>query len=434
MVPGESWLLLVAKPLQGFPDASLAPVLSISPAFFLHPASSPEEPCSLKILRFFLFYRVLYSSSPSLNVSPSLDSVTVCSIIEPPSLPSYCCMSQLATGNRGRGSQRHHEKGSHLLTGPPLGQWNFKTPLRMARTLSSAGLTLEYSSHKPTPLCPAPPPEVDPVLYTEKQDIVVYERHSDLFHTENGAETYQIHYGDSTDLKTPRQQYLQHLPWVSQKEEREAKPGLQSHQSCRDTQASSPNATSALVLCGYSPYPSCSVISKHGPLCYPKRMFRSLKAAEVLSCGLQCRLMITNFAKLLSVKRMKKSESEVHRQVEPNFNFNDWPSSNSHSKGTSFNYFVSFSKQTRMSQETAAYGELQLCLESQLTVLGSLPFHTQLDSEEVLQEEEPVLEEAEHRIHPSKQQKVIDLEESGEKIFSIYKKQIVYTAIQNQTV
>lgn len=69
----------------------------------------------------------------------------------------------------------------------------------------------------------------------------------------------------------------------------------------------------------------------------------------------------------------------------------------------------------RVSQETAAYGELQLCLESQLTVLGNLPFHTQLGLEEVLQEEELVLEEAEHQIHPSKQQKVIDLEESGGK-------------------
>lgn len=88
----------------------------------------------------------------------------------------------------------------------------------------------------------------------------------------------------------------------------------------------------------------------------------------------------------------------------------------------------------RMSQETAAYGELQLCLESQLTVLGSLPFHTQLDLEEVLQEEELVLEEAEHQIHPSKQQKVIDLEESGGKIFSKHKKKKIYTAIQNQAV
>lgn len=30
-----------------------------------------------------------------------------------------------------------------------------------------------------------------------------------------------------------------------------------------------------------------SIISKHGHLCYPKRMFRPLKAAEVFSCGLQ---------------------------------------------------------------------------------------------------------------------------------------------------
>lgn len=30
-----------------------------------------------------------------------------------------------------------------------------------------------------------------------------------------------------------------------------------------------------------------SIISKHGHLCFPKRMFRPLKAAEVFSCGLQ---------------------------------------------------------------------------------------------------------------------------------------------------
>lgn len=51
-------------------------------------------------------------------------------------------------------------------------------------------------------------------------------------------------------------------------------------------------------------------------------------------------------------------------------------------------------------------------------MLGNWPFHNQLGLEEVLQEEELVLEEAEHQIHPSKQQKVIDLEESREKKFS----------------
>lgn len=86
----------------------------------------------------------------------------------------------------------------------------------------------------------------------------------------------------------------------------------------------------------------------------------------------------------------------------------------------------------KVSYEIAAYGELQLCLESQLTVLGNWPFHNQLGLEEVLQEEELVLEEAEHQIHPSKQQKVIDLEESRrKKIFSKHK-EIIYAAIQNQ--
>lgn len=77
----------------------------------------------------FLLYQVWCPPSPSLNSSPALQAVTTCSTMQPNSLPS---MSHPTAGNRGKESQRHHEKGSHLLAGAalvsPLGQWNFKSP------------------------------------------------------------------------------------------------------------------------------------------------------------------------------------------------------------------------------------------------------------------------------------------------------------------
>ena len=51
-------------------------------------------------------------------------------------------------------------------------------------------------------------------------------------------------------------------------------------------------------------------------------------------------------------------------------------------------------------------------------MFGNWPCHIQLGWEEVLQGEGLVLGEAEHQIHPSKQLKVIDLEERKKKKFS----------------